>query len=109
MSAKIKLNRTLEENEKIAPQAKVFDDELVAIGVGKEVDRAELVKRVEDGGNLTTRQPVDRVLGYYMQHFKKIGLAESIKAPKPPKEKKEKPAKGEKSPAEAIEKPAKAI
>ncbi len=108
MSSKIKLVRLLTESEKLAPQAKVFYDELVKIGVGKEVDREELNKRGEAGGNLTTRQPTDRVLGYYMQEFKRLGLAESIKTPKPPKEKKEKPAKNA-SPAEAEAKPAKAI
>lgn len=108
MSSKIKLLRVAKEDEKIAPQARVFYDKLVAIGVGKEVDRAELVKQVETEGKLVTRQPADRVLGYYMQHFKKIGLAEAIKAPKPPKaEKAEKPAKTT-SPTEAEAKPEKA-
>lgn len=111
MSTKIKLLRTAEEGEKLAPQAKIFYDHMIAVGVGKELLRSDLVAKVEAEGKLETRQPIDRVLGYYLQHFKKIGLAEVIRAPKAPAAPKaEKPAKSNAaaSPTEAETKPEKA-
>lgn len=106
MPAKIKLARELNENDKIAPQAKVLIDKLSSIGVGKEVDRDEFVKQIEAEGNLKTKQPVARILAYYTPLLSKEGLIEIIKIAKPKAEKKEKPAK---SPAEAPAKPAKAV
>lgn len=107
--SKLKLLRTLKDDEKIAPQARVFYDVLAGIGVGKEVDRKHLIETVEKSGKLETRQSVERVLGYYLMHFKKINLVEVIKPERAPKaEKKDKPAK-ENSPAEAAPKPEKAV
>jgi hypothetical protein len=103
---KVVLKRKLNENEKIAPQQKVFYDYLLSQGVGKEVDRKAMVDAVVASGTLVTRQPPERIFAYYVPKFADAGLIEVIKAPKPPKEKTEKPAK-EKTPAEAPAKPAK--
>lgn len=107
MSDKVVLKRKLNEGEKIAPQQKAFYDYLLAQGVGKEIDRKAMVDAVVANGSLVTRQPPDRIFAYYAPKFAEVGLIETIKAPKPAKEKTEKPAK-EKSPAEAPAKPAKA-
>jgi hypothetical protein len=106
MSDKVVLKRKLNENEKIAPQQKVFYDYLLTQGIGKEVDRKTMVDAVVASGALITRQPPDRIFAYYAPKFAEAGLIETIKAPKPAKEKTEKPAK-EKSPAQAPAKPAK--
>jgi len=110
MSDKVVLKRKLKEDEKIAPQQKAFYDYLLTQGVGKEVDRKTMVDAVVASGALVTRQPPDRIFAYYAPKFAETGLIETIKAPKAPKEKTEKPAKdgaAAKSPAEAPAKPAK--
>lgn len=107
MSVRLKLLREATENDTIAPQAKVFYNALLAHGIGKEINRAEFVAQIDNEGNLVSRQPTDRVLSYYLQHFKKINLVEVIRpAPVPKAPKAEKPAK-ENSPTEAEAKPAK--
>jgi hypothetical protein len=106
MSDKVVLKRKLNEGEKIAPQQMAFYNYLLAQGVGKEVDRKTMVDAVVANGSLVTRQPPDRIFAYYIPKFAETGLIETIKAPKPVKEKAEKPTK-EKSPAEAPAKPAK--
>ena len=107
MSDKVILKRKLNENEKIAPQQKAFDDHLLNIGVGKEVDRKTMVDAVVASGALVTRQPPDRIFAYYVPKFAESGLIEVIKAPKPAKEAKAKPEKDAKAPAAAPAKPAK--
>lgn len=104
---KVVLKRKLNEGEKIAPQQKAFYDYLLTKGVGKEVDRKELVDAVVANGTLVTRQAPDRILAYYIPNFAESGLIEVIKAPKEPKAKAEKPSK-DKSPAAAAPKPEKA-
>lgn len=116
--AKIKLLREIktegDDADKLAPQQKVIYDVLAGYGVGKEIDRDEVVKQVEAGGKLTTKQDPARVVSYYMQAFAKAGIAEMIKAPPAEKPAKEpKAAKGDKaeakgkSPADAEKKPEK--
>jgi hypothetical protein len=108
MGDKIKLLREITPDDKLAPQQRVFTDVLTKVGVGKEIDRDELLKRVAADGKLVTRQTPERILGYYIPKFVDAGIFELIKAPKAPKaEKAEKPAK-EKTPAEAPKKPEKA-
>lgn len=108
MADKVVLKRKLNEDEKIAPQQKVFYDYLLAQGIDKEVDRQTMVDAVVASGALVTRQAPDRIFAYYAPKFADSGLIETIKAPKPAKEKAEKPAKEAKSPAEAPAKPVKA-
>lgn len=107
MSDKVVLKRKLNADEKIAPQQKAFYDYLLAQGVGKEVDRKTMVDAVVAGGALVTRQAPDRIFAYYAPKFAETGLIETIKAPKEKAAPKEKPAKAEKTPAEAPAKPAK--
>lgn len=106
MGDKIKLLRAITADDKLAPQQRVFTDEMTKVGVGKEIERDELVKRVVAGGKLVTRQTPERILGYYIPKFQEAGILELIKAPKAAKPAAEKPAK---SPAAAPEKPAKAV
>lgn len=108
MGVRIKLLRTLNEGEKTAPQAKVIIDVIAEkFGVGKEVERAEVIKTIEESGLLKTRQPVDRIIAYYQKPLRLEGIIEVIKPVVEKKEKAEKPKK-EKSVAEAEAKPEKA-
>lgn len=107
MGDKIKLLREITPDDKLAPQQRVFTDVLTKVGVGKEIDRDELLKRVAADGKLVTRQTPERILGYYIPKFVDAGIFGLIKAPKAPKPAAEKPAK-EKTPAEAPKKPEKA-
>lgn len=106
MAQKLKLLRELKPDEKMAPQMKVIIEQLASIGIGKEVDRDEFIKLLEANEKMVTRQPVARILAYYMPHLKEAGLIEATKPePAPKAEKAEKPAKTAAAPAE---KPAKA-
>jgi hypothetical protein len=122
MPSKVTLLRLLEADEKLAPQQKIIYDQLLAYGGGepeaalnKEIDREKLVKDIEASGKMQTRQTVDRILAYYLNHFKKIGMmsASTTVAQKAPKTDGDKPAKGKgkgaKSPAEAEAKPEKEV
>lgn len=107
MSDKVVLKRKLNEGEKIAPQQNAFYQHLLAKGVGKEVDRKEMVDAVVASGALVTRQAPDRIFAYYVPKFAETGLIEVIKAPKEKKAPAEKAAKPAKTPAEAPAKPTK--
>ncbi len=54
---------------KLPPQAKVIIDEITA--AGKPIERDELVKRF--GPKITTKQPPERVLGYYKRSLEEAG------------------------------------
>ena len=105
MGDKIELLRAIAADDKLAPQQRVFTDILTTVGVGKEIEREELIKRVVAGGKLVTRQTPERILGYYIPKFVEAGILKLIKAPKAAKPAADKPAK---SPAEAPKKPEKA-
>lgn len=104
---KLKLLREAKAEEKFGPQQQAIYDQMKKYGVGKEVDRATVLADLEKSGAIKTRQPVDRILAYYLNPFKKMGIVDSIAPPKAEKPAKEpKPAK-DKSPANAEAKPAK--
>lgn len=105
---KLILKRLPKDDEKFGPQQQAIIDQMKAYGVGKEIDRSKVLEDLEKAGTIKTRQPVDRILAYYLNPFKKMGLVDSIAPPKAePKPKAEKPAKEAKSPAAAEAKPAK--
>lgn len=108
MGHRVKLLRTLREDEKLAPQAKVIYDKMNEYGIGKEIERQDLAAALESEGNLKTRQPVERIIAYYMGPFTKDGLMEAIKPEPTPKAEKPKKEKAAKSPADAEAKPEKA-
>lgn len=93
MSIKLKLLRNVKEGDKVPPQMKVIIDTLAAVGEGKEIDRDTVVQTLEKEGKLNTRQPVQRILGYYMNRLTGEGFVELIRAPEPVKEKATKPEK----------------
>ena len=104
---KLVLKREAKEDEKFGPQQQAIYDQMKKYGLNKEVDRATVLADLEKSGAIKTRQPVDRILAYYLNPFKKMGIIESISPPKAEKPAKEpKPAK-DKSPANAEAKPAK--
>ncbi len=108
-TTKLKLLRETKEDEKLAPQAQVIYDVLKGIGVGKEVDKETVLKQIEAEGKLKTRQPVERIVAYYLMPFKKEGLVEVIKPAAEPKPAKKADKKDDKSsPANAAPKPEKA-
>ncbi len=105
---KLVFKREATADEKFGPQQQVIYDAMKKYGVGKEVDRSKVLDDLEKGGLIKTRQPVDRILAYYLNPFKKMGIIDSIapaKVEKPAKE--AKPAKTAASPANAETKPAK--
>lgn len=105
---KLKLLREAKDDEKFGPQQQAIYDQMKKYGVGKEIDRSKVLEDLEKAGTIKTRQPVDRILAYYLNPFKKMGIIDSIAPPKAEKPAKEpKPAKEAKSPANAETKPAK--
>lgn len=106
---KLVLKRLPKDDEKFGPQQQAIVDQMKKYGVGKEVDRSQVLADLEKAGTIKTRQPVDRILAYYLNPFKKMGIIDSIAPPKAEKPAKEaKPAKdAAKSPANAETKPAK--
>lgn len=104
---KLVLKRETKEDEKFGPQQQAIYDQMKTYGIGKEVDRAVVLAALEKSGKIKTRQPVDRILAYYLNPFKKMGIIDSIAPPKTEKPAKEaKPAK-DTSPATKETKPAK--
>lgn len=105
---KLILKRLPKDDEKFGPQQQAILDQMKVYGVGKEIDRSTVLADLEKAGTIKTRQPVDRILAYYLNPFKKMGIVDSIAPPKTEKPAKEpKPAKEAKSPANAETKPAK--
>jgi pyruvate/2-oxoglutarate dehydrogenase complex dihydrolipoamide acyltransferase (E2) component len=88
-----KFLRNLNENEKLAPQAKQI---LAHIGThnGEEVEREALIAQLAADAEFKTKQPHGRVVGYYQEKMKSAGLIEirEVLDPKPEKPKKEKKA-----------------
>lgn len=104
---KLKLLREAKADEKFGPQQQAIYDQMKKYGVGKEIDRSKVLEDLEKAGTIKTRQPVDRILAYYLNPFKKMGIIDSIAPAKVEKPAKEKPAK-DTSPANKTEqKPAK--
>lgn len=83
--------------DKLPPQAKAIVSVLKSkFGVGKTVDRADLVKELAASGALTTRQEPARILSFYQNALSDAGIVSITKvaAEKPAKEPKAKtPAK----------------
>lgn len=60
----VTFKRELAEGEKLAPQAKaIISSAIEQYGVDVEVTVAQVVAAME--GNVTTRQPLERIFGYY--------------------------------------------
>lgn len=103
----LKVLRELQEDEKVAPQAKVILNTIVtAVGVGETIDMDDLVNKLTDSGELNTRQEPKRVVAYYLPKLKEAGLVEVEKVAGAddeegePKPKRTRKAKAEAEPAE---------
>lgn len=109
MSSKITLLREMKEGEKLAPQCKVIYEELKKVGVGKAIEREELIKRLEGNSDMKTRQPVGRILAYYTKPMKDEGLISTETGARESAKKNEgtTEAKGTTTGGPAAEKPAK--
>lgn len=101
--------RTLNEGEKVSPQAKVILDTLTESGATETaVDREDLVAKLTESGALNTRQDPARVVAYYLPRLKEAGLVEvDVQKPEPTAvaEGEEKPKKARKSKAAATDGP----
>lgn len=77
-----------DKKDKVPPQVQVIVKTLKGFGIGKPVDREDLVKKLEENANkpegLQTRQPVSRIVSYYQSRMPEdLVKVETIKAEKP--------------------------
>jgi len=92
----ITFNRELTAEDKMAPQMRgIIESAIEAHGVGVAVDTADVVTSME--GNITSRQPLERILGYYLPKLEEVdGLVTVERAePAPAKTKSKVDASGE--------------
>lgn len=86
-----------ENADKLAPQAKVVFETMVAHGgVGAEtagIERKALVEALTNEGKLETRQPAERILSYYAPKLEEAGLVVITKTGPDPKAEGEKATK----------------
>ena len=84
--------RELTEEDKVAPQMRgIVESVIEAHGVGVAVTTEQVTAAME--GNITTRQPLDRIFAYYIPKLEEAGLitveravvVKKEKAPKAPK------------------------
>ncbi len=93
MAGRIKnvtFTREIADDEKMAPQMKGIVASVVeAHGTGVSVTVEQIVAAME--GNITTRQPLERIFGYYAPKLEELGLItverSEAAAPKPRKSK----------------------
>lgn len=94
----IKLLRQPNENDKLAPQAKVIVKVLTEVGANKApVERQKIVEELsKEGSELKTRQAPDRILAYYQPKLLELKIIEvtKVEGEKKPKAKKEAATKG---------------
>lgn len=69
-----------DNKDKQSPQAVTIVETIVAkVGVGKPIDRTDLVKELESSGKLNTRQDVGRVVSYYQPRLQEAGIIDVVK------------------------------
>lgn len=69
-----------DNKDKQSPQAVTIVDTIVAkVGLGKPIDRNDLVKELESSGKLNTRQDVGRVVSYYQPRLQEAGIIDVVK------------------------------
>lgn len=94
----IKLLRQPNENDKLAPQAKVIVATLTALKANTAaVERQKVVEELsKESSELKTRQAPDRILAYYQPKLLELKIIEvtKIEGEKKPKAKKEAATKG---------------
>jgi len=65
--------RELTAEDKVAPQMRgIVESVIEAHGVGVAVTTEQVVAAME--GNITTRQPLERIFGYYVPKLEEAGL-----------------------------------
>ena len=70
-----KFDPATNEGKRLPPQLQTILDSIEA--AGKEgISQDELVKKLSEGNKLNTRQPVDRVINFYHQRMKDLGLVD---------------------------------
>jgi hypothetical protein len=91
----VKFLRQFADDEKAAPQMKAIVASVIEDhGVGTPVTVEQIAASME--GNVTTRQPLARIFGYYAPKLEEAGLIEVERSEgAAPKSKKEKADKGE--------------
>lgn len=88
----VTLVRDIKEDEKMAPQMKgIVESIREAHGIDKELTVDEVVAAME--GNITTRQPLARIFGYYAPKLEELELIKVTRSEAAPK--KAKKDKGE--------------
>jgi len=93
MSNKFKMTKAIPADFKAAPQMLLILQTLAGIGINKEVTTEELTKAVVDSGKLVTRQPPERIVGYYTKPISELDFVEVEKVAAAPKPKADKAAK----------------
>ena len=69
----VKFTRELTAEDKLAPQAKgIVESVIETHGVNTEVTVEQIVAAME--GNITTRQPLERIFGYYAPKLEEAEL-----------------------------------
>lgn len=86
--AKVTFLREIEEDEKLAPQARgIIESVVEAHGLNVAVTPEQISAAME--GNVTTRQPLERIFGYYAPKLETDGFISVERAEAAPKAKKE--------------------
>lgn len=73
---------TMNEGKRLPPQLQLILDQIEKAGKAG-VSQEELVKYLADGNKLNTRQPIERVINFYHQRMKDLGLVEVHKVTVP--------------------------
>ena len=83
----VKFIREIAEDEKLAPQAKGIIESVVEThGLNTSVTVDQITAAME--GNITTRQPLERIFGYYAPKLEEAGFIEVERSEAAPKSKK---------------------
>lgn len=79
-----KFDPATNEGKRLPPQLQTILDHIEKHGKGP-VSQEELVKELAEGNKLNTRQPIERVINFYHQRMKDLGLVEVTKTQGPAK------------------------
>lgn len=73
-----KFDPATNDGKRLPPQLQMILDHIEKHGKGP-VTQEELVKELSEGNKLNTRQPIERVINFYHQRMKDLGLVEVTK------------------------------
>lgn len=81
MKTFIKVTRKIAEDDKLAPQQRVIIETVIekSGGVGKKLERSDLIDELTSNKKLNTRQDPGRVVSFYQPKLQEMGLIEVTK------------------------------